>query len=78
MRIGSLLINPAPRRIGRRVGPLCLYPLPVDVRSRFDIIGFDPRGVGGSLPPLNASMTSTRLLRLTSPRQPGGARSRHR
>jgi pimeloyl-ACP methyl ester carboxylesterase len=53
-RIGSLLVNPGgPGGSGVAWVRYAHTRLPVDVRSRFDIIGFDPRGVGGSLPAID-------------------------
>jgi pimeloyl-ACP methyl ester carboxylesterase len=50
-RIGSLLLNPGgPGGSGvdlvRGIGPM----LPLELRGRFDIVGFDPRGIMGSTP----------------------------
>lgn len=50
-RLGSLLVNPGgPGGSGVAWVRYAHTRLPADVKSRFDIIGFDPRGVGGSLP----------------------------
>jgi pimeloyl-ACP methyl ester carboxylesterase len=47
-RIGSLLVNPGgPGVSGTGYVP---YAVSDDVMERFDIVGFDPRGVGGSAP----------------------------
>jgi pimeloyl-ACP methyl ester carboxylesterase len=48
-RIGSLLINPGgPGASGLEYGVYRSVTLPAEVTRRFDVIGFDPRGVGRS------------------------------
>jgi pimeloyl-ACP methyl ester carboxylesterase len=48
-RIGSLLINPGgPGASGLEYGVYRAATLPLEVTRRFDVIGFDPRGVGRS------------------------------
>lgn len=55
-RIGSLLINPGgPGGSGVAWVRYAVSRLPADVRARFDIVGFDPRGVGGSLPAVDCT-----------------------
>jgi pimeloyl-ACP methyl ester carboxylesterase len=53
-RIGSLLINPGgPGGSGVQWVRFATGRLPLDVRDRFDVVGFDPRGVAESAPSLN-------------------------
>ncbi|MFD7642150.1 alpha/beta hydrolase [Kitasatospora sp. NPDC059795] len=48
-RIGSLFYNPGgPAVPGTAALPLMLDRFPQEVRDRFDIVSFDPRGTGGS------------------------------
>ncbi len=48
-RIGSLLINPGgPGAPARDFAASIAPSLPGEIQDRFDIVGFDPRGVGGS------------------------------
>lgn len=51
-RIGSLLMNPGgPGASGMSfVAQLASYNLATDLNSRFDLVGFDPRGIGSSIP----------------------------
>ncbi|MFI7614213.1 alpha/beta hydrolase [Nonomuraea terrae] len=51
--LGTLLINPGgPGASGRDLTRFVAASLPADVRARYDIVGFDPRGVGASEPSL--------------------------
>ena len=50
-REGALFINPGgPGASGAEYAELLPYVLPDEVTERFDIVGVDPRGVGGSTP----------------------------
>lgn len=50
-RIGSLLLNPGgPGASGVKFARSAVYALPLALRERFDIVGFDPRGTGGTRP----------------------------
>lgn len=52
-KIGSLVINPGgPGESGVDAAIDLLNTFPPEVRQRFDIVGFDPRGVGSSTPAL--------------------------
>jgi pimeloyl-ACP methyl ester carboxylesterase len=50
-RIGSLLVNPGgPGGSGVQYALGARTQISAAVRARFDVVGFDPRGVGGSIP----------------------------
>lgn len=50
-RIGSLLVNPGgPGGSGWDLAVYLTQGLPAEITRRFDIVGFDPRGVGRSAP----------------------------
>ncbi|GFG75495.1 alpha/beta hydrolase [Mycobacterium botniense] len=50
-KIGSLIINPGgPGESGIEAAVGVVQSLPVRVRERFDLVGFDPRGVASSRP----------------------------
>jgi pimeloyl-ACP methyl ester carboxylesterase len=60
-RIGALVINPGgPGGSGVQYALGARSELPAAVLARFDIVGFDPRGVGGSEPALHC-MTGPEL-----------------
>ncbi|GAA1631012.1 alpha/beta fold hydrolase [Saccharothrix algeriensis] len=50
-RIGALMVNPGgPGASGIDLAAYLTRGLPVEITRRFDIVGFDPRGVGRSTP----------------------------
>lgn len=52
-KIGSLVVNPGgPGGSGVDAAFHLVSSLPPEVRQRFDFVGFDPRGVGSSIPAL--------------------------
>jgi pimeloyl-ACP methyl ester carboxylesterase len=60
-RIGALVINPGgPGASGVQYALAARQVFPAAILDRFDIVGFDPRGVGGSQPALNC-MTGPQL-----------------
>jgi pimeloyl-ACP methyl ester carboxylesterase len=63
-KIGSLIINPGgPGESGVEAAASLVEGLPAQVRERFDLVGFDPRGVGSSTPALwcNSDADNDRL-----------------
>lgn len=63
-KIGSLIINPGgPGESGLEAAASIVETLPAGVRQRFDLVGFDPRGVGQSAPALwcNSDADNDRL-----------------
>lgn len=55
-KIGSLVMNPGgPGESGVDAAANTVESLPPDVRQRFDLVGFDPRGVGSSTPALRCN-----------------------
>jgi pimeloyl-ACP methyl ester carboxylesterase len=60
-RIGALVINPGgPGASGVQYALGARFEFPAAILDRFDIVGFDPRGVGASQPALNC-MTGPQL-----------------
>jgi pimeloyl-ACP methyl ester carboxylesterase len=63
-RIGSLVVNPGgPGESGVEGAASLVAALPQSVRQRFDLVGFDPRGVANSTPPVwcNSDADNDRL-----------------
>jgi pimeloyl-ACP methyl ester carboxylesterase len=55
-RLGSLVLNPGgPGGAGAKVVQFGANQLAPELRDRFDLVGFDPRGVGGSTPAITCS-----------------------
>lgn len=55
-KIGSLVVNPGgPGGSGVDAAIKLVKSLPPEVRQRFDFVGFDPRGVGASIPALRCN-----------------------
>jgi pimeloyl-ACP methyl ester carboxylesterase len=53
-RIGSLVVNPGgPGGSGIQYALEARTQISAAVRARFDVVGFDPRGVGGSVPAIH-------------------------
>lgn len=51
--LGTLLVNPGgPGASGRTLARYVAAMLPPELRARYDVVGFDPRGVGASQPAL--------------------------
>ena len=55
-KIGSLIVNPGgPGESGVGAAADIVTVIPEQVRQRFDLVGFDPRGVGASTPTLRCN-----------------------
>jgi len=62
-RIGSLVVNPGgPGASGVQYALQARSEVSAAVRARFDVVGFDPRGVGGSIPAVSC-LTDVQLDR---------------
>ncbi|MBO0870596.1 MAG: alpha/beta hydrolase, partial [Micromonosporaceae bacterium] len=58
-RIGSLIVNPGgPGGSGIEIAAYLSLELPGDILNRFDVVGFDPRGVGRSSPAIKCFANS--------------------
>ncbi len=63
-RQGDLLVNPGgPGGSGRYLAALVAYSLDHSVASEYNIIGFDPRGVGASVPALRCDPSFFAVVR---------------
>ncbi|WP_344585565.1 alpha/beta hydrolase [Nonomuraea roseoviolacea] len=52
--LGTMLVNPGgPGGSGRKLAEFVAGALPAELAGRYDIVGFDPRGVGGSSPAMH-------------------------
>ncbi|NUW40643.1 alpha/beta hydrolase [Nonomuraea rhodomycinica] len=52
--LGTMLVNPGgPGGSGRKLAEFVAGALPAELAGRYDIVGFDPRGVGGSRPAMH-------------------------
>jgi pimeloyl-ACP methyl ester carboxylesterase len=73
-RIGSLFLNPGgPGQPGFEELPIMYAALPAALPARFDIVGFDPRGVGESAPVhCFASAEESAVFFAAEPRVPVG------
>ena len=62
-RIGSLMVNPGgPGASGVQYALQARSQVSAAVRARFDVVGFDPRGAGGSMPAVSC-LTDAQLDR---------------
>ena len=76
-KIGSLIINPGgPGESGVQAAASIVGTLPDSVRQRFDLVGFDPRGVGLSTP--GGVVQLRRRQRPAAGRSPGRLLTRRR
>lgn len=70
-RIGSVVINPGgPGGSGvETAGSLAAYGIGKELNNRFDLVGFDPRGVGASVPAIRCQTDAERdAARALAPR----------
>ncbi len=76
-RIGSLVVNPGgPGGSGVQYALGARSEISAAVRARFDVVGFDPRGVGGSIPAVQC-LSDTQLDRFFATSDtPGNAAGR--
>jgi pimeloyl-ACP methyl ester carboxylesterase len=76
-RIGSLVVNPGgPGVSGIQYALHARSQVSAAVRARFDVVGFDPRGVGGSIPAVHC-LSDAQLDRFfATPDTPGNTAQR--